>query len=352
MTPDHLQSRFPGLDPGLPRVRLASLPTPVRECRIDVNGKRSTAWIKADDCTSAIYGGNKVRKLEYLFGSIGARTIDRVATYGTVASNHAIATAIFARQLGYATTCFLAHQTKTALARAALNMHVRTGSEIVVFGGGRATRIAAQRQYLWHRRAAVIPAGGSSWIGTAGFVNAGLELADQVDAGVLPAPDRIYIASGTLGSAAGLAIGLAIAGLDARVDAVRVSHPSICNEALLERLMRKTCLMLNRIDDAFPVAAWRRARITLRHEFFGPGYAKGTTETDAAIRIAKECGLSLETTYTGKAMAALLDDRAGCADRGERQLFWNTYHSQPLPVRYDVAEAPSALPGPFRSYFD
>lgn len=353
MTPDHLQSRFPGIASGLPRVPLASLPTTVRQCRLCLGDTEATIWIKEDDRTSALYGGNKVRKLEYLFGRIGARRVDRVATYGTVASNHALATAIYSHKLGYAATCFLGHQTKTALARAALNMHVRTGSELVVFGGSYVKRIATQRRHLWHRRAAVIPAGGSSWVGTAGFINAGLELADQVANAALPLPNRIYVASGTLGSAAGLAIGLAAAGIDCRIDAVRVSHSTICNEVLLERLMKKTSIMLNRIDPSFPRDAWQRARIVLRHEFFGPGYAKGTTETATAIRIAEQqAGLSLETTYTGKAMAALVADLPRCAARGERQLFWNTYHSRSLPVSDDAAEKPSALPDAFRAYFD
>jgi hypothetical protein len=63
-------------------------------------------------------------------------------------------------------------------------------------------------------------------------------------------------------------------------------------------------------------------------------------------------GLHLETTYTGKAMAALLHDVASTAYRGEHCLFWNTYNSQPLPVSGDRPASRDNLPEAFMRYFD
>ncbi len=348
-SPDLLQCRYPGLQSGLPRVGLANLPTPVREVQLTVGGRTSPIWIKEDDKTAAPVGGNKIRKLEYLFGDIIARRRRRVATYGTVASNHALATALIARRLNLEATCFLAHQTRTELARNALGWHARNGTEMVVFAGNRRERVAVQREFLWRRRAAVIPAGGSSWLGCTGFVNAGLELAAQVRDGFLPKPDRIYMAAGTMGSIAGLAVGLAIARLDVSIEAVRVSHSGICHEAILRRLCVKTCEILHRADQGFPADAWQRCKVRLRHEFFAPGYAKSSAETDAALALINaQTSLKLEATYTGKAMAALLADLDGCRQRGERLLFWNTYCALGAPGEFDRRR----LPDPFKSYFD
>jgi D-cysteine desulfhydrase len=342
--PDLLQKRFPGLLSTLPRVPMARLPTSIEEVRLDANGRRISFRVKADNQTGESIGGNKIRKLEYLFGSIDRAAIRRVATYGTVASNHALATALMATELGLESTCFLSHQARTGLARRALGWQLKNGTELVPFSGSRAERLDVQRKYLWGRGALVVAPGGSSWRGTAGFVNAGLEIADQVAAGVLPCPDRIYMAAGTMGSVAGLAIGLAVAGLPSRVVAVRVSHEGICNAEGLVRLCKKTCTMLHRGDREFPQDAWERINVELRHEFFLPGYARASQQVaDAIATVESQCDLVLEPTYTGKAMAALLADAGRSAQRGEQQLFWNTFHSMDEPGTIDRERVPEAL---------
>ncbi len=349
---DALQSRYPLLADRLPKVPLADLPTPVEECRFRLRGRHHRVWIKLDNLTSTLYGGNKVRKLEYLLGRSTARDCRRVATFGAVGSNHALATALYARRLSLQPVCFLMHQTRTKLAAATLNMHVENRSLLVPFGGTYAERLKTLRKHLWGGGTDVIPMGGSSWIGTVGPVSAGLELAEQVGAGELERPERVYLACGTMGTAAGIALGLALVGLTATVHAVRVSHASIANEAVLRRLMAKTVYMLNRLEPSFPAQLAERARIVLRHDYFEPGYARSNDATDAAIeRAADQAGLKLEPTYTGKAMAALFDDLAHGDARGERVLFWNTYHSASLPVDTDKPIDPAALPEEFLSYF-
>ena len=345
--PDLLQAHFPGLAERLPRVLLAALPTPLRRASLDTDRGAADIWIKDDRNTGSIYGGNKVRKLEYLFGRIDRRRVDGVATYGTVASNHALATAMYAVQLGYRPICFLAHQTRTSLAAAALATHLGIGTQLVPYRGNRRTRIDLQRKILRGHRVAVIPMGGSSWAGCPGFMTAGLELAAQIDAGEMPCPDRLYVATGTMGTAAGLALGLALAELPTEVHAVRVSDVSIANQEVIDRLMRKSCYMLHRLDNEFPESLHRRVRLRLRNGFFGPGYAKGTAATDEAIAVAKDqAALQLERTYTGKAFAALLHDLR--EDAVARVLFWNTYSG--LPQSSQPLLDLTGLPDEFHGY--
>lgn len=348
----HLHSRFPGLRHRLPRVSLASLPTPVSTTELSNASGRYPISIKHDNLTSELYGGNKVRKLEYLLCPSTRKPVSRIATFGTVGSNHALATAMYSRRQGFECTSFLAHQRKTPSVPAVLDAHLATGTEIVRYGGAYAKRIATLRRHLWRRHARVIPAGGSSWVGTLGFIDAALELAQQVEAGEIPEPGRIYVATGTMGTAAGLALGLALAGLRSEVHAVRVSHTSICSEQALRRLMRKSVTMLASIDVSFPKDLVAAARIRLRHEFFCGGYAHGGPEIDAAIDIAAEqLGLTLETTYTGKSMAALLADLSRDGIATSPPLYWNTYNSAPLPTVPDPAHAREALPAEFLSYY-
>ena len=112
---DPLASRFPVLNDALPRLSLATLPTPVgvRDCTVDGADRQVT--IKYDNLTGERYGGNKVRKLEYIFPLASTRQCSRIATFGAAGSNHALATAIYARASGFDCTCFLSHQAKTSL---------------------------------------------------------------------------------------------------------------------------------------------------------------------------------------------------------------------------------------------
>lgn len=345
-----IDRQFPELGRRLGRETLATLPTPVRHVAFRLGTQQLRIAIKCDDLTSTLYGGNKIRKLEYLLWPPRVYNKRRIATFGAVGSNHALATATHARELGYDCTCFLVHQQRSDAVRKTLLAHLALGTEIVRFGGGRHKRIATLRKHLRSRQAWVIPAGGSSWLGTVGFVNAGLELAAQIDAGILDVPDRVYIATGTLGSATGLAIGLALADLPTRVEAVRVSMTHIANEQKMQQLVQTTVAMMRRLDSSIPLDIVARIRLRMRHDFFAGGYAQWDEETATAIALARDqLGIRLEGTYTGKAMAAMLHDLR--ADPEESMLFWNTYNSADITVP-DSPPDIDVLPGEFLRYVD
>ena len=345
--------QFPRLAARLPKCPIADLPTPLDEVELVDVAAPAQFFVKRDDLSHKLYGGNKVRKLEYLLHRARERGAQRVATFGTVASNHALATALFATALDFECTCLLSHQSKTPKAPVALNMHLRNGTEIVRFGGTRHSRVATMRKTLQHRRCWVIPMGGSCWLGVVGFVNAALEMLEQLQASGAPAPDRLYVANGTMGTAAGLALGLALVGAATEVHAVRVTHEFVANRAAMHRLIAKTAAMLHRLDKAFPVHSAERCKVVFRDDFFGQGYARSTPAADRAIAYADDkLGLLLDTTYSGKAMAALLHDAAAGALTGQTTVFWNTHNSRVLPVNAARPADVSALPAEFLRYYD
>ena len=166
-------------------------------------------------------------------------------------------------------------------------------------------------------------------------------------------PDRLYVATGTMATAAGLALGLALRDLPTEVQAIRVTHELIGNRAGMRRLMTKTATLMHQLDPSIPQNLADRTKLEYRDEFFGDGYARSNKETDRAIAFARdEFGLSLEATYTGKAMAALLQDLKSPAFAEQSLLFWNTYNSRPLPVSGDRPDDTAGLPGEFLRYFD
>jgi len=349
---DSLLSAFPRLGASLRKMALAELPTPVDTLQFESASGKRTISIKHDDVTNASYGGNKIRKLEYILQRARERDATRIATFGTVGSNHALATAILGIASGFDCSCLLLPQKSTPNILRTLNMHRRIGTELIPLGRS-VDRLATYRHYLQHRHCWVIPMGGSSWLGAVGFVNAGLELAQQIAAGKLSLPARIYMANGTMGSNVGLSLGLALAELPIELHAVRVVDERIASPLAFRRLQQKTTMMLRRLDRSIPADLAMRTRLRWRDEFFAGGYAVADAATGNAVdRAATSLGLKIETTYTGKAMAALLHDLESPDYDGAHYLFWNTYNSQPLPVTGARPPTRDNIPEEFMRYFD
>jgi 1-aminocyclopropane-1-carboxylate deaminase/D-cysteine desulfhydrase-like pyridoxal-dependent ACC family enzyme len=98
----------------------------------------------------------------------------------------------------------------------------------------------------------LIPPGGSSHLGVIGFVNAALELEKQITNGEMPEPEYIYVACGTMGTAAGLILGLRAAKLDSRVVSVRVTSEKFVNTRGMIKLISNTNSLLHSLDASFP----------------------------------------------------------------------------------------------------
>jgi 1-aminocyclopropane-1-carboxylate deaminase/D-cysteine desulfhydrase-like pyridoxal-dependent ACC family enzyme len=212
---------------------------------------------------------------------------------------------------------------------------------------------------VWQRRrgadAAWISSGGSSPIGSLGYVAAGLELLEQIARSELPPPDVIYLALGSCGTAAGLLIGLAgapaLPRLDARLVGVRVVDRVVSNEGVTRRLAVRTAEHLAAYGEDW-FNHFRAPPFAVDHRFFGGGYGRATPASDAAVARAAAVGLTLEPTYTGKAMAALLADADSGALDGKRVLFVNTYSSVDLAPLVAAGPGVAALPPALQRHFD
>lgn len=346
--------RFPALAGVLPHVTLADLPTPVERLGVleDELGV-GQLWVKRDDLSGEPYGGNKVRKLEFLLGEALRDGATDVVTFGAAGSNHALATAVYASRLGMRPVSVLVPQHAAPYVRRNLLAQQAVGARLFYRASAASRDRAAERmreRAPSGRRLAVVPMGGTSPLGTVGFVNAAFELAEQVAAGALPEPERLYVALGSMGTAAGLAIGCAAAGLRTAVVPVRVTPEVVANEALWAKLVRDTVALLRAADGSFPDVVAKVIDTPLRHDAYGEDYAVPTAAGSEAIGIAVRAGIALEGTYTGKAFAALVaDGREGLL--GERTvLFWDTYNSRDLAPLVGDADW-RRLPKRFHTYF-
>ncbi len=350
--PSLLAARLPGAG-ALPRVVLGAWPTPLAAAPALATATGVAGLLVKDDGACATpCGGNKVRKLEYLLGDARARGCDAVLTFGAAGSNHVLATAVHARTLGLHCHAVLTAQPPTPWVRGTLGWHARLGTSLHPADGLADSQAIAARLLANHPAGtaalAVIPWGGSAPLGTLGFVAAGLELAAQCATLGAP-PQAVYLPAGTLGTAVGLTLGLALAGLPTRVVGAVVVPPAVANPGALRALADGTVALLRSLDPAIDLPANPLARLSLRTEFLGDGYAVPTPAARAAVAAAAACGLGLETTYGGKALAALMADAPALDPAAGPVVFWVTGNTQPLPAGVGAVE-PASLPVALRRY--
>jgi len=336
----------------IPRRPLVERPTPVqRLAGIERALGIDELWLK-DDSGGPPVGGNKARKLEFLVADALARDRRTLVTVGYLGTNHGLATALAAREAGMDVALILVrevatdHVRDTLLRCAALGASLHYAANEVV-SVAVAARVLAARQVAgdapyW------VPPGGSSPLGTLGYVEAGCELAWQIHRGELPKPSRIYVPLGSAGTSAGLALGLAMSGIDSRIFAVRVVSPTMASTRRTVRLASASWKRLRRFDRTIG----RRpppVHLEAIGGFEGPGYGTETPAAMDAIRLALDAdGLCLEVTYTGRTLACLARHaRDGQLDGPT--LLWNTFHPRgDLP-----ADAPHwrQLPPAFHGVF-
>ena len=351
-----LFKRYPALAEKILRLSFGEFPTPVeRLSGLSRRLKRDNLYIKRDDLSSRAYGGNKVRKLEFLLADALKHGAVRVITSGGAGSNHAVATAIYAKQAGLKAVLMLFRQANSHSVRHNLLMNLASGAELIhhdTYQEHTEAFEATVRQYesANGRSPYVIPLGGSSPMGAIGYVNAGLELAAQITAGDIPPPARIYLALGTMGTATGLLLGLKAAGIKTHLHAVRAVPTYIASADKCHLLFNQTNKLLCELDPSFPSCTIDRKELTIRQEYFGEKYGLFTPEAvDAATLLGESDGIILDGTYTGKAGAAFLADVR--SDGDGPVLFWNTKNSRPLPPEAMAADY-RLLPVPLHCYFN
>ena len=330
-----LHDRFPGTK-ALAHVELAALPTPIQALPELARqfGLRSL-FVKRDDVSGEAYGGNKVRKLEFLLGQALAEKRKTVITFGARGSNHVRATAVYGKQLGLRIHAILTPQPPTSYLEANLladraagaTLHfVESQQEALARGIGLQIELARSDG----GEPFVIPFGGTVPRGTIGFVNAAFELATQIERDEMPKPDLVYVPLGSMGTASGLAIGFSALGLPIDVIGVRVVPAEIASLVRARQIMTEALALLNESDLGFPRLRPESVGLRVREGFFGDGYAQPTAEAHEAVDLAAAQGLRLETTYTGKALAAVVADARNNQLIDKTVLFWNTYNSRPI----------------------
>ena len=352
-----IERRLPPLRGQLPRVCCTTLPTRVHQLtRLGKHVGLEPLWVKRDDESGSLYGGNKPRKLEFLLGDALADRKAAVLTFGGIGTHHGLATAIYARQVGLRALLLLLRQPVTEHVRRCLLLDYAAGAELhyastVPWLTLRGLQVCA-RELLRGELPYIIPTGGTSPLGTLGYVNAAFELHEQITTGESPEPDWIFVPLGSGGTAAGLVLGAKLAGLRSRVAAVLVTDILPPTRNRLVTLARKSLAILRQHAPDLPRLELGVDDFTVVSGYVGPSYG---TPTDAARRARDTMleleGIRLDTTYSAKCLAALIDAARRPEFRNACVMFWNTYNSRdpvaPLGPLPDYRQ----LPRVFHQFF-
>ncbi|NLD51497.1 MAG: D-cysteine desulfhydrase family protein [Clostridiales bacterium] len=315
----------------LPRQSLGFYPTPLHRLDRLSDKLGVNLFIKRDDFSGiSLFGGNKVRKLEYLLGQAKAEGCHSVITFGATQSNHAMQTAAAARRCGLEPILYLVDLVDTREARANLLLDSLYGAEIHIVPApdgeeaaeARARQLADARQRQLEkegRRVALIPMGGASPLGTAGFIGGWLELSDQC-LQLDTTPDYVFQATGTGSTLAGMVAGKAMTGGQTQLVAVQVSPKDEGYAARITRLANEALALIG------ARAAATEQLFTLDADHWAPGYEQPNEQSNEAIRLlARTEGLLADPVYTGKALAGMLSwIESGRVSQGSTVVFLHT----------------------------
>jgi 1-aminocyclopropane-1-carboxylate deaminase/D-cysteine desulfhydrase-like pyridoxal-dependent ACC family enzyme len=311
ITADQLRTRLDQL----PRLQLAALPTPLEELprlRAALGGPR--ILIKREDLTGLAFGGNKIREFEYSIAQAVEQGCDVLVHGAAAQSNQSRQTAAVAARLGL-----------KAEIVGRTDAHAQPQGNLLLchlFGAQVRLPAPADQGKTLEARMEALRAQGHNPFNTSSdaaiyrsiaYVDGFLELWAQLEERGIH-PDAIYLCSGAH-THVGLVVGARALGLDLRIVGISPS-PRDDHQAArsLAGLAAESARVLG-MDLEFTAQD-----IESYAGFAGPAYGVLTDASREAIHfLARQEGLLLDPSYTGKAMAGLIAHI--------RQGWWNQGHT-------------------------
>jgi len=278
-------------------------------------------------------GGNKTRKLEFLFGEAQAQRAQVVATFGGLQSNFARQMCGGARALGLEPHCFYFSPRPAKLeGNLLLNHLMGARMHFIPFGQSDEPSMTIEQAIrlvrwvvrltpsCWGKRMYFIPAGGHTAVGCLGYALAAMEIEEQLRArGIARA--SVVTGVGTGGILAGLLAGFRLLNSPDPVLGIDIGKLWRAFPASIAALASEICARLGEPHE------FRAEEIPIvERAYVGAAYARPTPESIEVLRlVARQEGLVLDPVYTSKAMAGMIDlIRQGRWKPGEHVVFLHT----------------------------
>jgi len=316
------------LDTKFPRLRLMFGPSPVHKLHRLSRELGVEVWAKRDDVSSGLaFGGNKVRKLEFLAADALAQGCDTLVSIGNIQSNHTRQVAAVAAVLGL--KCRLVQEIWTVWDDPVYDkvgnilLSRLMGAETVLEGAGYSTEV----KDTWERaldevrreggKPYPIPAGASDHpLGGLGYANFADELAEQ-EAELGVHFDTVITATCTGSTQAGMVVGFLGQDRSRRLIGIDTAADAAMTRAAVTKIARATAELIGLNREV------RDEDIEIDPRFAGPDYGLPDAATVDAIRMAARLeAMITDPVYEGKSMAGLIAmARAGEIAPGSRVLY-------------------------------
>lgn len=320
-------------------------------------------FIKDEGSDSIAIYGNKVRKYEFLLPNLHYSGVRKVYSHGAYGSNHCAHLALTARfsefhaapgSDGMDVVLNLYTQTITENVVTKLRLLAATGVTLNFLRGDAAVGVSIKllsqmNQTTERREGGYIDPGGSSPLSVLGHVEAAMELARQIEGGSCALdryPDYVFLPIGTGGTAMGLALGFYLLGWPTRIVVTcsqdkgflarlvvngDVGEPfDIAHARHLLAQSMPWARKLGLVDGATTAADILKGRFFYDNDTWRPGYGQMSELVAERARLAGDCGLVLDETFSAKAFNTLSSYAQGGLLSGQRVLFWNTYQRFPF----------------------
>ncbi len=293
---------------GFPRLGLANLPTPLEPMqRLTVHLGGPRLWVKREDATGLGFGGNKLRKLDYVLHEALSRGADTIVSGGVVQSNSQRQVAAAAAKLGLACHLAVYHgrlepptPEYERSGNAFLNRLFGAHFHDVPWTGERNAAIRALVADLEAKghKPYFVPYGVSNALGAIGYATTISEIESQ-SAQLGFTPTAIVHCTGSAGTQAGLVVGAAVAMPSTRIVGIDIDAEPARVRADVVTLAQEAS---NRLDVPFGATS---VEVVAGHA--GPAYGVPHQATIEAIRLAGRLeALPLDPVYSGKGLAGLI----------------------------------------------
>lgn len=291
-----------------PRLGLAQLNTPLEPLkRLSAHLGGPRLWVKRDDATGLGFGGNKLRKLDYVLHDAVSSGADTLVSGGVVQSNSQRQVAAAAAKLGMECHLAVYHGRLSpptpeydASGNAFLNRLFGAHLHDVPWTGDRnaAIRDLGAKLEQQGRRPYVVPYGVSNVLGAIGYATTIAEIGQQAaELGIRPT--AIVHCSGSAGTQAGLVVGAAACMPQTRIVGVDIDAEPERVRSDVTRLAREAA---ERLDVPFS-----ELHVDVVAGHAGPAYGVPHAATVEAIKLAGRLeALPVDPVYSGKGLAGLI----------------------------------------------
>ncbi|MDP6667160.1 MAG: pyridoxal-phosphate dependent enzyme [Dehalococcoidia bacterium] len=318
----------------LPRIQMAHLPTPLEPMpRLTERLGGPSIWIKREDLTGLAYGGNKARHYEFEMPHVADEGYDVMINIMDYHSNNARMTAAAANKIGMRYVLVLKNAANRQV-QGNLLVDKVLGAELHLLdeyqsgdAEGYATKLKEELEAEGHKPYLIQDHLFPRIVGMVGFVQAGIEMREQIEENDLKNVHIIGVAGRSL---CGLIIAAKAMGLDWKFTGVTVNYDLPLGEYIFQHS--------NDIQELLDLpVTFEESDMRVLDQYVGEGYGVMTAQVADAIHIAAQTdAIICDPNYTGTTMAALIDQvEEGGFDDDETVIF---LHTGGLPAVFTFAE--------------